>query len=161
MRAWLVRVYRSLAGLDVELTPEVRAVFDRMLATDAAMNAAAARTVAEPVLATAPEGMSAADHARYLERHRAAMAAAQGTLLEESMRGLRAERTPEYREAQDALRPVVEALGFSGLVPAPQGSIASRLLMFASISISSGCGRRWRSQTAWALSLATKRPDLP
>lgn len=33
-RDWLVAVYRNLAGLDVELSPEVRAVLDRMLATD-------------------------------------------------------------------------------------------------------------------------------
>jgi hypothetical protein len=33
-RAWLLHVYRSLANLNVKLTPEVRGVFDRMLATD-------------------------------------------------------------------------------------------------------------------------------
>lgn len=33
--AWLARVYRSLRDLDVELSPEIRGVLDRMLATDA------------------------------------------------------------------------------------------------------------------------------
>ena len=33
-RAWLLSVYRSAAGLNVRLNPTVRAVFDRMLATD-------------------------------------------------------------------------------------------------------------------------------
>ncbi|HQR02737.1 MAG: hypothetical protein JSR19_13690 [Proteobacteria bacterium] len=35
-RAWLLNVYQSLSGLDVELTPEVRGVFDRMLASEEA-----------------------------------------------------------------------------------------------------------------------------
>lgn len=33
-RAWLLNLYRSLRGLDVQLTPEIRGVFDRMLASD-------------------------------------------------------------------------------------------------------------------------------
>lgn len=31
---WLTRIYKSIKNLDVNVTPEVRAVFDRMLATD-------------------------------------------------------------------------------------------------------------------------------
>ncbi len=34
MREWLVQLYRSLRELDVELNDDIRAVFDRMLATD-------------------------------------------------------------------------------------------------------------------------------
>ena len=33
-RSWLVEIYKSLRNLNVALTPEVRQVFDRMLATD-------------------------------------------------------------------------------------------------------------------------------
>lgn len=33
-RAWLLNVYRQLSALNVELSPEVRSVFDRMLATN-------------------------------------------------------------------------------------------------------------------------------
>lgn len=36
-RSWLVNVYRSIAGLNAELTPEVRGVFDRLLASDEAI----------------------------------------------------------------------------------------------------------------------------
>lgn len=32
--AWLFSIYRSLSGLNVELTPEVRGVFDRLLAAE-------------------------------------------------------------------------------------------------------------------------------
>ena len=38
-KAWLTRIYRSVKALDVTLTDDVRAVFDRMLATDDAIEA--------------------------------------------------------------------------------------------------------------------------
>ena len=38
--AWLHQIYKQLRQLDVELTPEIRGVFDRMLATDAAIKQA-------------------------------------------------------------------------------------------------------------------------
>lgn len=38
-KAWLTRIYRSVKSLDVKLTDDVRAVFDRMLATDDAIEA--------------------------------------------------------------------------------------------------------------------------
>jgi hypothetical protein len=41
-RAWLTRIYRSLKGLGADVTPEVRRVFDRMLATDQAIREAEA-----------------------------------------------------------------------------------------------------------------------
>lgn len=34
MRAWMISVYKMLRGLNVNITPEIRQVFDRMLATD-------------------------------------------------------------------------------------------------------------------------------
>lgn len=37
IRAWMVNIYKALKNLNVELTPEVRGVFDRMLATDEAI----------------------------------------------------------------------------------------------------------------------------
>lgn len=39
-RSWLLNVYRSISGLGAELTPEVRGVFDRMLASDDAIKQA-------------------------------------------------------------------------------------------------------------------------
>lgn len=41
-RAWLVRVYREIRNLDVEVSPELRRIFDRMLATDDEIAAAQA-----------------------------------------------------------------------------------------------------------------------
>jgi len=39
-KSWLVSVYRELLNLNVELTPEIRRTFDRMLATDDEISAA-------------------------------------------------------------------------------------------------------------------------
>lgn len=39
-RSWLLNVYKSLSALKVDLTPEVRGVFDRMLASDDAIHQA-------------------------------------------------------------------------------------------------------------------------
>jgi hypothetical protein len=41
-RAWLTRIYRSLKAMGADVTPEVRRVFDRMLATDQAIREAEA-----------------------------------------------------------------------------------------------------------------------
>ena len=47
-REWLLTIYRKLRGLDVEISPEVRAVFDSMLATDAEIAAARTETDGPP-----------------------------------------------------------------------------------------------------------------
>ncbi|GAB3119826.1 hypothetical protein [Novispirillum itersonii] len=44
LSAWLIGVYRKLRGLNVTMTPQVRAVFDRLLATDDAIAEARDRT---------------------------------------------------------------------------------------------------------------------
>jgi hypothetical protein len=65
-RAWMVSVYKNATQLSVTLTPEVRAVFDRLVATDDAIEAARSEANIAPFFATAEEaGMSQADFARY------------------------------------------------------------------------------------------------
>ncbi|MDT3669530.1 MAG: hypothetical protein ROZ37_04245 [Aromatoleum sp.] len=54
-RAWLTSVYRSLKGLNVELTPEVRSVLDRMLATDSAIEAAQRARAMNPLFTSAEQ----------------------------------------------------------------------------------------------------------
>jgi hypothetical protein len=46
---WLKGVYRSIANLDVELTPEIRGFFDRLLATDAEIVQVQANANLEPL----------------------------------------------------------------------------------------------------------------
>jgi GGDEF domain-containing protein len=66
-RLWLVDVYRTLARLNVELTPDIRGVFDRLLATDREIAAERGRAGMDtPVFRTPEEaGMSAEEWTAY------------------------------------------------------------------------------------------------
>ena len=65
-RAWLLNVYRDLRALNVELTPEVRGVFDRMLATGEQISLAEQGRSMMPLFATAEQaGMTAQEFAAY------------------------------------------------------------------------------------------------
>ena len=58
-KSWLGAIYKQLSALEVDLTPEVRRVFDRMLATDAELKTAVAS--AEKAVAKARKRKSEAD----------------------------------------------------------------------------------------------------
>jgi hypothetical protein len=65
-RAWLVNVYRQLTSLNVELSDDVRRVFDRMLAVDNVIaEAEAARGFAPLFNSAAEAGMSPEEWASY------------------------------------------------------------------------------------------------
>lgn len=64
-RAWLINVYKSLKALDVELTDEVRGVFDRMLASDQQLAEAAQARNAQPLFTTKPPAMSEGEWLAY------------------------------------------------------------------------------------------------
>lgn len=55
VRAWMVNVYKSLQNLHVQLSPEVRGVFDRLLATNDAIRNAEAERAYAPMFHTAEE----------------------------------------------------------------------------------------------------------
>jgi hypothetical protein len=55
VRAWMVNVYKSLQSLHVQLSPEVRGVFDRLLATNDAIRNAEAERAYAPMFHTAEE----------------------------------------------------------------------------------------------------------
>lgn len=66
VRAWMVNVYRSLKALNVELSPEVRGVFDRMLATNDAIRSAEVERAYMPMFSSADEaGMTPEQFAEY------------------------------------------------------------------------------------------------
>lgn len=86
-RAWLLRVYQSAKALNVELTGEVRGVFDRMLATENEIRAAEAARSYAPLFATAEQaGMTADEFADY---QRLGESATQDAIAELQARGLR------------------------------------------------------------------------
>lgn len=88
-RGWLTALYRKLTALNVELTPEVRAVMDRMLATDAQIAETAARRGGNPLFPTAEAaGMSPEDFAAYQAQGQQAIEDAVASLQGASIRDL-------------------------------------------------------------------------
>ncbi len=69
-RDWLTTIYRTLKGLGPEISPDVRAVFDRLLSTDPQRTVVAPEREGGPSLADIHEGDAAA-----VEPHEAAGAA--------------------------------------------------------------------------------------
>lgn len=69
MRAWMINVYRSLAALNVNLSPEVRGVFDRLLASNDEIIDAEAQRGQRPQYKTAEEaGATPEEWKSYLEQ---------------------------------------------------------------------------------------------
>lgn len=87
VRELLKQVYQSISALGVTLTPEVRQVMDRMLATDKAIADAEAARVFEP-LQERPEGVSDEDWANYQALHREATEEATEALLTRSLKDM-------------------------------------------------------------------------
>jgi len=109
-RAWLLGVYRALKNLNVELTDEVRGVFDRMLATDRAIAEAQARGNLGAMFTT-PEmaGMSPAQFALYGKAIEAASVTARETLERKLMADVQREQTALWKEQRDAIEADVTA----------------------------------------------------
>ncbi len=82
--------YRRLFGEDLPgLTPEVRDVFDRMLASEDAIESAKAERAMAPMLPEKPSEMSDADWASYKQAEQDANDASIDTLQRESLRAMR------------------------------------------------------------------------
>jgi hypothetical protein len=89
-RAWLLHVYRSLKALNVELTDEVRGVFDRMLATNEQIQLAEQGRSMMPLFASPDQaGMTPEEFAAYQALGVEATAAAIEELQTRSLRDMR------------------------------------------------------------------------
>lgn len=108
-KAWLLRVYRTIAGLNVQLTPEVREVFNRMLATDAEIEAARAEMSADPLFREKPPGMSDADWSTYQRMARRAADDSEARLRNKVLEKVRREKEAWWKAERKALRAEVEA----------------------------------------------------
>ncbi|HHA2946405.1 TPA: hypothetical protein ACOFEK_001340 [Stenotrophomonas maltophilia] len=75
-KQWILGVYRSLRNLDVELTDEVRGVFDRMLASQEEIEAAQARVGFEPIARDLAEAQALGMTERQFADYQAQVAAA-------------------------------------------------------------------------------------
>lgn len=62
-RAWLVSVYKSIKALNVEISDDIRGVFDRLVATDEAIKAAETARAYAPLFPDDPEAQALATKA--------------------------------------------------------------------------------------------------
>ncbi len=108
-RVWLVDIYRRISGL-VQLTPEVRQVFDRMLATDAEISKAEAQFNFDPLFPN-PEsfGMEGKKAEAYITAREEARTYAENTLMAKLMASHVREKSGYYREQRKKTRDRIEA----------------------------------------------------
>lgn len=104
-RAWLVSVYKTLKGLNVDLTDDVRQVMDRMLASDSAISETKAADAMGPLFES-PEhaGMTPAEFASYQALGERATATADAELdarLLKDMKWLSRARNKAIKAAQE------------------------------------------------------------
>jgi hypothetical protein len=104
-RSWLVNLYKSVRGLNAPITPEIREVFDRLLATDEEIAEARQVQGMEALFNTAMEaGMSADEFANYQEQVESARAEAQGRVLEKAMADIAKRETRLGRERRREIK---------------------------------------------------------
>jgi hypothetical protein len=107
MRSWMVAVYRSLRNLNVSLSPEVRGVFDRLLASNDAIRDAEAQRAYAPMFRTAEEaGMSPDQFADYHKLGQEATLTASDELTARTLRDMRYMETSKSRALREVQKDV-------------------------------------------------------
>lgn len=107
-KAWLTRIYRQVVSLQVELSPEIRDVMDRMLATEEEIALVKAEQEISPLFLERPTGMDEADYDRYRKTATEADDEASQRLMNKLMARIRLQRTKTYNAERKALTTTVE-----------------------------------------------------
>lgn len=109
-RAWLLSIYRKLSGLNVNVSDDLRRVFDRMIATDEEIAQATADAGGSSALfATAEEmGLTPEEFDRFTKLRTQAEEEAKARLLAETMAPIRREREKWFKEERANVRETVE-----------------------------------------------------
>lgn len=99
-RAWMISVYRSLVGLNVQINDDIRGVFDRMLATDEEI-AKAKQSSGEnrPIFTTAEQmGLTQEEFDRLMKLRAQAEDEAKARLLREIMEPIKRQRETWWKD---------------------------------------------------------------
>lgn len=110
-KAWLKLVYRTFARLDVELTDDVREVFDRMLATDAEIAVAREETGMLPMFENNPDlaGMNEKTYREYMKLNDRVSREAEDQLEKQLLAEIMPEVKKEMAARKAAIREEVTA----------------------------------------------------
>jgi len=104
-RAWLVNIYKTVDRLRAPISPEIREVFDRLLATDEEIAAVQERQGLEALFKDAASvGMSEPEFQAYQRQVDDARAGAHASLLDKTMKAIRRRETKTYQEARKAVK---------------------------------------------------------
>lgn len=107
---WLVTIYRTLARLNAPLSPEMRQVFDRLLATDEEIAAALNAQGLNPVFADAKSAeMTEAEFKAYTANVTRVVDEAEQKVLTKVMAQIRREKTKELAAEKAKIRKEVTA----------------------------------------------------
>lgn len=108
---WLKMIYRTVANLNTPITPEIREVMDRMLATEQQIaEAAEARAAYLQFDNAIGAGMSEADARRYAELSEQVRSEAEEQLTGKVMRSIRAQGQKQWKEQEKVVRAEVEEM---------------------------------------------------
>ena len=109
-KVWLTSVYRQIKNLNVELSDDVRNVFNRLLATDEEINQAETNMNFEPLFVDPKQmGMSDEQAARYIEAREEARMAAEDTVTQKLMNDYRRSKRTFYKQERAAAMEQIEA----------------------------------------------------
>lgn len=104
-KSWLLQIYKSVARLNVPLTPEVSDVLERLLATETEIQEARQAQKIEALFTSAAEaGMTEAEFAAYRLSAAEARTDAFDALLAKTMRVIRAEHTKDWKAEEEGVR---------------------------------------------------------
>ncbi|MGV1869711.1 PBECR3 domain-containing polyvalent protein [Agrobacterium rosae] len=102
---WLVRLYKNLRGLNVQVSPEMRGVFDCLLATDEEIEAARSDMSDQMLFAAAEAaGLNPGDYRHLVKLHDQSVEAANEKLRREVMAPIRRETERWFREEKARVR---------------------------------------------------------
>jgi hypothetical protein len=98
-RTWLTGIYRQLRNLDVELTPEVRRVFDRLIATEDQIAAAEKTQAVEPLFDDPKAvGLSESQAEAYSRAVADARRTAEEEVTQRVMKEIKREESAQWKE---------------------------------------------------------------
>lgn len=136
-KSWMLSVYQVVSNLRAPITPEIRNVMDRMLATEEEITQAAEQQALKALFTdAAAAGMTEAEFAAYQKSVGAARDEAFDALLFRTMATIRASRTAEWKAEEKTVRDEVTA------------SI-NRRPVFRALDLLRSKGERVRLDRAW------------
>jgi len=108
-KAWLGRIYQTVQELRAPVTPELKAIFDRMLATDEEIAQVQSRNdgfkINEDLIAILPK----ADQERYERLHNKSLEEAKENLFKKALKEKEREHTKWWKEERANVRAEIEA----------------------------------------------------